>query len=274
MLRSLGLLPIAGLLLFAWIELILKLLNLKGTGDELGPVIFVILCDLIGALLVIIFRNVHAKQRGRVIEKHAAAWLRNRRSNLGNRCSWRSRVLLLVPSALAVLFFLFEPETIGIWEHINGQGDIRVGEYSISTPVTWIRYTLPDRESPNEQWVMMALGAARMAHHPYWDRIGPQVIWQIGFSTRNVFDPHPFQARRFPEVLSKRTTLIADREGLPCEEWQYGGTYVHLARIACSIPENNLYIHAEGDLTKMNVFYEFLQRHTSRPPRAVAQAIR
>ena len=260
MLRIFGLLAVAGLFLFVWIEFILKLLNLKGTGDELGGIAFVIFCDLAGALLIIAFRSIKTKRREQRILRSAAAWLRNRERGRNNRRPMRSRGLLVIPSVLALLFFFFEPETIGIWEHVIGWGRIRVGRYLVSTPVTWITYAVPDRDSPDEQWVLNAKGAARMEHHRYWPRIG-QVIWSIAFSTQNTLDPHPLQARRFPEVLSKETTAIAGYIPVNCEQLQYLGRYVHSVRIACSVAEKNLYVHADGDLRKLNVFYEFLQHN-------------
>src|SRR5690242_17976850 len=42
-------------LLFVWIKIILKLLNFKGTADQLRGIAFIIFCDLAGALLIIAF---------------------------------------------------------------------------------------------------------------------------------------------------------------------------------------------------------------------------
>jgi len=64
-----GLLAVAGLFLFVWIQFILKLLNFKGTGDQLGGIAFIIFCDLAGALLIIAFRKINAKWRERRIAR-------------------------------------------------------------------------------------------------------------------------------------------------------------------------------------------------------------
>jgi hypothetical protein len=156
-----------------------------------------------------------------------------------------------------------EPETIGIWQHLLHPSAFRLGDYRISTPITWVIYAIPDREHAEELWMMNAEGIARMGRHPYW-AIGPYVIWDLGFSTTTPLDPHPFHVDRFPEFLSTRKATIGERE-VTCQEYQYLGRHFHTVIIACSSAEDNFHIHFDG--WQVPPFYDFLQHSVWREGR-------
>lgn len=242
-------------LLFLWIELILWFLNLRRNEGEVAAVILVVL----GAVPLAGLRNIRTRHRERQIQREAERWLLDRQAGRSRRTTpWTARLLLTLPSILALLFFLFEPEMIGMWQHLLHPGPLKIGQYRIATPVTSILLSLPDWEHPEQQWIMNEEGIARMGRHPYM-ALG-RSLWYMGFSTTAPLEAHPLSARRFPEFLETRRAAVADREFI-CHDLQYNGLHFHPVTIACSGADDSFHIHFQADAKRVRDFYEFLQRN-------------
>jgi len=213
---------------------------------------------MIGSLVY--FRH---RTRDRWIRGEADKWLaeRIRQTNPQARL-WRKRLqrrVLWVPSAVALMVFLFFPETTGFASHMFCGRFIHLGEYRINTPLTWIVASRDDSSA----WVIATKGIGRTGFRTYWRKEAPvsEMVFHISS------DPAPPTSEWYlahARVLSKQTLQFGP-EKLTCldivayAETRPVAMSPDLAEILCSSERNDIGVNFVGQRSDSSDFYEVLQ---------------
>jgi hypothetical protein len=164
---------------------------------------------MIGLLLY--FRH---KTRSQWIRAEAKQWLAERSQPLvyaRRRRLWRT--VLWMPSVLVLVIFLFFPETAGLVSHLFCGPTVKLRQYRLKIPPTWIVATSNDSSA----WIIAGKGIARVGFRPYWrggrTNLGDVDVCSLGFPSaermvliarKNTFETDAKTRTRGPDMLGYR----------------------------------------------------------------------
>ncbi len=217
------------------------------------------------------------RRRDRWIQDEAQRWLAKRSSQPRNAVGiWSSRVrrmLLFLPSFLALAVFLFEPEAMGIVSHIfDGQSDLN--DHRLHLP-----YTSFVRSYENLYVnALIGRGIARVWLSPdsHKELIGSSMFFYANRNPRLDHDRDWIMTSA--NVLSRKSVLFgADMMTCADVTSNLDASESQLVHIMCLSSNNDVTADFYGLRSDLNIFYEVLKTSTesstirifqSLPPRA------
>jgi hypothetical protein len=201
------------------------------------------------------------------IKADAAQWLADRQSAITKReRAWRSRAIrfaLSIPALIALVFFLFLPETWGILSHFAPQSSGHLSQYRVTIPVTWI-VLYRDEQSDGRSWVTGLAGRGiGLGGKPL--RFDSLSSWQVSTSSLGQSETSDYD--RWPpkegDILDRRAIAIGN-ESLECVDYwpsyDWGPARSEAATIAhvqCS-SANRLRASFDGRRDQLPKFYQML----------------
>jgi hypothetical protein len=212
---------------------------------------------MIGLLLY--FRH---KTRDSWIRAEAKQWLAEqsqplayaRRSRL-----WRS--VLWIPSVLVLVIFLFFPETSGLVSHLFCGPTVRLHQYRLKIPLTWIVATSSD----SSVWVIAGKGIARVGLRRYWR--GEETISEMSIYARSDLPPLSEWYLSRARILSKQTLKLGQEELTCLDIVSYADAQPlpinpSFVEIFCSSDQNDFNASFSGQRSDSSAFYGLLHGAT------------
>ena len=192
------------------------------------------------------------------IRAEAEKWLAQRslpRVYIQRRKLWRR--ILWIPSGLVLAIFLFLPEVAGFVSHLVSGRSVRLHQYRLKTPLTWIVAS----SSNSSAWVIATKGIARVGLRSYWQ--GEEPISEMSFSVGHDSSLLGGWYLAHARILAK-PTLELGPEKLTC--WDivpYADTRMspmdpRSAEILCRSGQNDFAANFVGTRTDSAAFYELL----------------
>ena len=215
---------------------------------------------MIGSLLY--FRH---KTRDKWIRAEAKQWLAERSQSVvyaRHRKWWRTA--LWMPSVLILVIFLFFPETAGLVSHLFWGPTIKVRQYRLKIPLTWIIAT----SGNSSAWAIAGKGIARVGFRRYWR--GEEPISEMSIYTGSAASDFPPLGERYlshARILSKPTLKLGQTE-LTCLDFvSYADSLPFpsnpsLAEISCFSDQNNFNASFSGQRSDSPAFYGVLRSAT------------
>lgn len=116
-------------------------------------------------LMIGLLLYIRHKTRDKWIRAEAKQWLAGRSQPVvyARRRKWR-RTALWMPSVLVLGIFLFFPETAGLVSHLFCGPAVKLRQYRLKIPLTWIIATNGDSSA----WAIAGKGIARVGLRRYW----------------------------------------------------------------------------------------------------------
>lgn len=254
-------------LFFLWGELFLRAINLRRNHiGILATTLFLVVCALLLKLPTIV-RTIRGRHERSDADERISSTLNMRR----DRFPLHRRVWLASPVAIAVLVLLFEPEAVGLCQHILHPGRLRISNYEITRPLTSI-ILRTSGDASDVLTVMKARGMARMPHEPYWFWLYEDSEFSLWQSSTPDFSrppsPHPFETH-LHEDTSTLTQTIAKQDAT-C--WLFTYRYSHsdlpsrsLGPVAiCTTRDGLFHARFDGRALELPAFFDFLQRRVKR----------
>ena len=245
----------------------LVLFVLIDIGDFVGSSFQLRNVDLLGFFFgnflmigfLIYFRR---KTRENWIRAEAEKWLSRRScpSVYARRGKlWRS--ILWIPSGLVLAIFLFLPEAAGFVSHLVSGRSVRLHQYRLKTPLTWIVAS----SSNSSAWVIATKGIGRVGLRSYWQ--GEEPVSEMSFYAGPDSSPLGGWYLAHAKILSKPTMELGP-EKLTC--WDivpYADTRMSpmdpsFAEILCSSEQNDFAANFVGTRSDSSAFHELL--HSAR----------
>lgn len=208
---------------------------------------------MIGLLLY--FRH---KTRSKWIQAEAERWLAQRSQPLVHarrRRLWRT--VLLMPSVLVLVIFLLFPETAGLVSHLFCGPSVRLRQYRLKIPPTWIVATSNDSSA----WIIAGKGIARVGFRQYWQ--GEEPISEISMYARLDSPPLSEWYLSHAKILSKQTLKLGG-EDLTCldivsfADARPSRTNPSFVEIFCSSEQNDFNAFFSGQRSDSSAFYGLL----------------
>lgn len=209
------------------------------------------------------------RRRGRWIEEEAERWLAERSARFRKPESTGAkkirRAVLWLPSLLAIVVILFEPEAMGVVSHLFFVGrTVRLSEYRVRTPLTSFLIYWGGAPSLN---LMIGRGIFRAGLSAWW-RNGYQ-FESLYFNARPISGDSDFRSyiygyTRNERVVSERIVPFANGT-LTCREIGYFGKFARspdVADVRCLSSERDFRAEFYGSRKDVNNFYELLERVT------------
>lgn len=171
------------------------------------------------------------------------------------------RGLLLLPSVLASIAFLFSPEVAGITRNVISKRNTMMGKYRVNPPIHWVTGYGGDSSLA----LITAPGIGRIGFQRYWRDEVP--VSEMGFYP--ISHPELQLTKNVPlddvTILEKRS-LVLGHESLTCWDLIHHNKYVGdrpgdpaIADIRCSTNTDDFYAYFTGWRGDSNAFYETLR---------------
>lgn len=212
---------------------------------------------MIGLLLY--FRR---KTRDKWIRAEAKRWIDERSQPLvyaRHRRLWRT--VLWMPSVFVLAISLFLPEATGVVSHLFCGPTVRLRQYRLKIPLTWMVATSSDSSA----WIIAGKGVARVGLRGYWRREEPisEVSIYAGSDLPSLSEQYLSHAR----ILSKPTLRLGQREVTCLDIVSYADTRPipidpSFAEIFCSSDQNDFNASFYGQRSDASAFYGLLRSAT------------
>jgi hypothetical protein len=209
--------------------------------------------------LLIYFRH---KTRSKWIRSEAKQWLAQRSQPLvyaRRRRLWRT--VLWMPSVLVLVIFLFFPETAGLVSHLFCGPSVKLRQYRLKIPPTWIVATSNDSSA----WIIAGKGIARVGFRQYWR--GEEPISEMSMYARSDSPPLSEWYLSHAKILSKQTLKLGGQD-LTClhivsfadaRQLPINASFVE---IVCSSERNDFTAFFLGQRSDSSAFYGLLHSAT------------
>jgi hypothetical protein len=242
-------------------------------------ILFLYLADLVAAnfqlrhidLVAFVFGNVlmiglllyfRHKTREQWIRVEAKQWLAERSQPpvyARSRRLWRT--VLWIPSVFVLAIFLFLPEAVGLVSHLFCGPTVRLRQYRLKIPPTWIVETSSDSSA----WVIAGKGIGRVGIRRYWRREEPisEASFYAGSDLPSLGEWYLSHAR----ILSKPTLRLGQRELTCLDIVSYSDsrpfpTNPSFAEIFCSSDQHDFNASFYGQRSDSSAFYDLLRGAT------------
>jgi hypothetical protein len=200
--------------------------------------------------------------RSKWIRAEAKQWLAQRSQPLvyaRRRRLWRT--VLWMPSVLVLVIFLFFPETASLVTHLFCGPTVKLRQYRLKIPPTWIIATSNDSSA----WIIAGKGIARAGFRRYWR--GEEPISEMSMYARSDSPPLGEWYLSHAKILSKQTLKLgggdltcldivsfADTRPLPINP--------SFVEIFCSSERNDFNAFFSGQRSDSSAFYGLLHTAT------------
>jgi len=202
------------------------------------------------------------KTRDKRIRAEAEEWLAERSEPIVHarrRRIWRAA--LWMPSALVLVIFVFLPETVGLVSHLFCGPTVRLGQYRLKIPLTWIVATSSDSSA----WVIAGKGIARVGFREYWRGEEPisEISIYVGSDSSEISGWYLSHAK----VLSKQVLKLGQEELMCLDIISYADARPlpinsSVAEIYCSGGQGRLNASFSGQRSDSSAFYGLLRSAT------------
>jgi hypothetical protein len=211
--------------------------------------------------LFIYYIYVRVKTRRRRVQAEAARWLAGRLRTPGNDDyrKWEQRARkwsLWSPFAIALLAFLFLPQTCGLVSHILNPRAGELYHYRVRVPLTWITFA----DSINKETGFSYVGAwtgKGLAHE--W-RFVPRLS-AVGFGTKAFELRHDGAEQPKNVNITSTRTFLVGAVIVTC--WEYRPSWLDwgddLGFVSCSSSKDDLDASFLGQKPDIPNFYEMLE---------------
>jgi hypothetical protein len=197
------------------------------------------------------------KTRPRWIREEVAEWIARRsREKATPPSPWSKRLRRCapwVPSAIALLAFLFLPEALGIASHILQGRSVVMNPYRLEIPLTSIIVSRSD----SYLWVVSSKGIARVGFDPYWHKDEPTSSMEFSYNP---------DLPRLSRLVGPRTVRFG-KGRLACweadrnQDYFLGSTGPDSTEIYCANAKD-FGAHFSGARIDSPTFYDVLQQAT------------
>jgi hypothetical protein len=214
------------------------------------------------------------RRRDQWIKEEAENWFAYRTAQTsaptkkGQRIFWR--IMLWIPSLIALSVFLFLPEAMGIVSHTFDLQTHDLNDHRVRLPLTSFV------QSYKKSYVvaLVGRGIGRVGLFPYFHKEPP--LSSLFFYA--VWDPSSDHSRDWilrDERIRSRRTLVFGSEMMTCADVpsHHGVPETDLMNIQCLASKNDVYAGFYGLPEDVDIFYEALKNSTELPTMRTFRAI-